>query len=82
MAVVDELELVGRLHFTVDVLAFWDDSVGDKLIPRRIKTCISEETRLEHHFGADESQRFYEVSFIGSLRANFSIDMNLDERRV
>ncbi len=82
MTVVDELELVGRLHFTVDVLAFWEDSVGDKLIPRTIKTCISEETRLVRHFRANKSQRLYKVSFIGGLRANFCIDMNLDERRV
>ena len=82
MAVVYELELLRGGLFAVDMFAFWEDSVGDKLIPRTIKTCISEETRLVHHFRADESQRFDEVSFIGSLRANFSIDMNLDERRV
>lgn len=55
VAVVNELELVVRLHFTVDMLAFWEDSVGDKLKPRTIKTCISEETRLVHNFRADES---------------------------
>ena len=82
MAVADEHESLRGGLVAVTVLASWDDSIGDKLVPLPISTCISTEARLFSHIRTKESQRLYEICFRWSLRADFCIDMDLDESRV
>ena len=71
MAVVYELELLRGGLFAVDMFAFWEDSVGDKLIPLTMDTCVREETLLISDFRMDSPQRHREIGFTWSLRTNF-----------
>ena len=80
VAVADQLEFWRRKLSTINMLAVLADSIGDKLVPLPTGTSFGDNYGLILHFGLNEPKRIYEINFGWSLRADFRIDVYLDER--
>ena len=79
MAIADKLQSLHEGLLAIDVLAPWEDSIGNKLIPLPTCTSFGKRKRLVFHLWPNESQRIYEVNFSRGLCADLCIDMHLDE---
>ena len=78
MTVANQLELINTKLFAIDVLAFWEDSVGNRLIPLPTGISFGKSKRFVLHFRLNVSQGINEVNFCRSLCANLCIDMHLN----
>ena len=79
-AVADQLQSLLGEPKAIAVLAAWEHSIGDELIPRPAGASFGKDKRLILHLRLDEAKCIDEVKFSRSPRADLCIDVHLDER--